>query len=86
MNGPDSPALGAWQARVQLDTPLGAFMGAQRVALLEAIERHGSIARAAKAVALGYKAAWEAVDEMTTSRSSCWCSARVAVRAAGARR
>lgn len=64
MNGPDSPALGAWQARVQLDTPLGAFMGAQRVALLEAIERHGSIARAAKAVALGYKAAWEAVDDM----------------------
>jgi len=64
MNGPDSPALGAWQARVQLDTPLGAFMGAQRVALLEAIERHGSIARAAKAVGLGYKTAWEAVDAM----------------------
>lgn len=64
MNSVDSPALGAWQAHVQLDTPLGAFMGAQRVALLEAIERHGSIARAAKAVALGYKAAWEAVDDM----------------------
>ncbi|WP_198301489.1 TOBE domain-containing protein [Vitreoscilla filiformis] len=64
MNGHDAPPLGAWHAHVQLDTPLGAFMGAPRVALLEAIERHGSIARAAKAVAWGYKAAWEAVDDM----------------------
>lgn len=63
MNCSDS-SFGRLQAHVQIDTPLGSFLGAQRVALLEAIERHGSIARAAKAVALSYKAAWEAVDEM----------------------
>jgi molybdate transport system regulatory protein len=64
MNLPDVADLGALHGQLQLDTPLGAFLGAQRIALLEAIGRHGSIARAAKAVALSYKAAWEAVDDM----------------------
>jgi molybdate transport system regulatory protein len=35
-----------------------------RIRLLEEIERHGSISRAAKAVPLSYKAAWDAVDAM----------------------
>lgn len=36
----------------------------QRVALLAALEQSGSITRAARAVGLSYKAAWEAVDAL----------------------
>lgn len=64
MNRPTDTAFGRLQARVQIDTPLGVFLGEQRIALLEAIGRQGSIARAAKVVGLSYKAAWEAVDDM----------------------
>lgn len=38
--------------------------GPGRVALLKAIAEHGSITQAAKAVGLGYKAAWHAVETM----------------------
>jgi len=40
------------------------FAGAGRIALLESIDRLGSITAAAKAVGLSYKAAWDAVDAM----------------------
>lgn len=39
-------------------------IGAQRVALLEAIGRHGSITAAAKAAGLSYKGAWDAVQAL----------------------
>ncbi|GEO80177.1 TOBE domain-containing protein [Pararhodospirillum oryzae] len=39
-------------------------MGADRLRLLAAIRDHGSIAGAARAVGLSYKAAWEAVNAM----------------------
>ena len=39
-------------------------IGAQRIALLEAIGKHGSIAAAAKAVSLSYKGAWDAVQAL----------------------
>lgn len=38
--------------------------GSSRIALLRAIAEHGSITRAAQAVGLSYKAAWDAVDAM----------------------
>jgi molybdate transport system regulatory protein len=41
-----------------------AFLGEERIALLEQIERQGSITRAAKAAGVSYKAAWDAVDAM----------------------
>ncbi|WPL12651.1 MULTISPECIES: TOBE domain-containing protein [Thiorhodovibrio] len=41
-----------------------AFLGEERIALLEQIETCGSITRAAKAVGISYKAAWDAVDAM----------------------
>lgn len=41
--------------------PLG---GRGRIALLAALAEHGSITRAAQAVGLSYKAAWEAIDTM----------------------
>jgi molybdate transport system regulatory protein len=40
------------------------FLGDVRIRLLEAIDRCGSISRAAKMVPLSYKAAWDAVDAM----------------------
>lgn len=52
------------RGRVALETDSGAFLGDVRIRLLEAVERFGSITRAAKAVPLSYKAAWEAIDEM----------------------
>lgn len=39
-------------------------VGARRIALLEAIAEHGSIAAAAKAVGLSYKGAWDAVQAL----------------------
>jgi molybdate transport system regulatory protein len=40
------------------------LVGANRIEMLEAIERLGSITAAAKAVGLSYKAAWDSVDAM----------------------
>ena len=38
------------------------MVGRERIALLEAVGVHGSITRAAQAVGLSYKAAWDALD------------------------
>ncbi|WP_200764025.1 TOBE domain-containing protein [Nitrosophilus alvini] len=40
------------------------FLGKGRIELLEQIERTGSISKAAKAMGMSYKAAWDAVDAM----------------------
>lgn len=50
--------------KLTVDTEFGTFLGDTRIRLLEAIDRHGSISQAAKAVPLSYKAAWDAVDAM----------------------
>ncbi|MCG6942011.1 MAG: TOBE domain-containing protein [Thiohalocapsa sp.] len=50
--------------RLSLATELGDLLGDTRIRLLEAIGRHGSIARAAKAVPMSYRAAWDALDAM----------------------
>jgi molybdate transport system regulatory protein len=47
-----------------LDRKGHTFVGANRIALLQSIDRMGSITQAAKAVGLSYKAAWDAVDAM----------------------
>jgi molybdate transport system regulatory protein len=49
---------------LEIEGVLGTFLGDTRIRLLEAIDRHGSISQAAKAVPLSYKAAWDAVDAM----------------------
>ena len=40
------------------------FLGAGRIELLKNIEKYGSISKAAKAMKMSYKAAWDAVDIM----------------------
>lgn len=52
------------RGKLSVETPLGAFLGDARIRLLEAIGRHGSISRAAKAVPMSYKTAWDAIDAM----------------------
>jgi molybdate transport system regulatory protein len=44
-----------------------AFLGGNRVGLLEAIDRFGSITRAAREVGVSYKTAWDAVDAMNNA-------------------
>ena len=40
------------------------YLGSKRIALLEQVDRSGSISQAAKQVGLSYKAAWDAVNAM----------------------
>jgi len=47
-----------------LDVNNVAFLGEERIALLEQIAARGSITQAAKALKVSYKAAWDAVDAM----------------------
>jgi molybdate transport system regulatory protein len=57
-------AISRLRSKLEFDGPFGAFLGDTRIRLLEAIDQHGSISQAAKAVPLSYKAAWDAVDAM----------------------
>ena len=50
--------------RIYLDTDEGVLLAGQRVRLMEAIDKHGSIQKAAKELGLSYKAAWDAVNSM----------------------
>ena len=50
--------------RLTLETDVGVFLGDTRIRLLEAIDRCGSISRAAKTLPISYKTAWDAVDAM----------------------
>ncbi len=49
---------------LSVDTEMGTYLGTTRIRLLEAIDQYGSISKAAKAVPLSYKAAWDAMDAM----------------------
>jgi len=46
------------------------FLGRGRVELLHRIRETGSISKAAKAMKMSYKAAWDAVDAMNTAWQS----------------
>lgn len=57
------------------------FLGRGRVELLQRIRETGSISKAAKAMKMSYKAAWDAVDAMNTA----WGSTLVESGPAGSR-
>lgn len=57
------------------------FLGRGRVELLQRIRETGSISKAAKAMKMSYKAAWDAVDAM----NSAWSSPLVESGPAGSR-
>jgi len=52
------------RGRVWIDGPEGTFIGFGRVVLLERIMEHGSITKAAKAMDMAYRHAWDLVDSM----------------------
>jgi molybdate transport system regulatory protein len=52
------------QAHLELETEFGALLGGTRIRLLEAIDKHGSISKAAKHIPLSYKAAWDALEDL----------------------
>lgn len=52
------------QAEISLSGPHAAPLGTQRVALLEAVGREGSISGAARALGLSYRGAWDAICAM----------------------
>lgn len=56
---PDSPKL-----TLRIDFPAGVRLGPGKVALLEGIERHGSIRAAGAAMGMSYRRAWLLADEI----------------------
>lgn len=58
-------------------------LGEDRVRLLDAIDRHGSIAAAGAEVGLGYRAAWDAVRALNNHFAMPLVTARVGGRAGG---
>ena len=66
MSSKSKPAAGPINVGGQLWLSIDdvAFLGEERIALLEQIAAQGSITRAAKAAGVSYKAAWDAVDAM----------------------
>lgn len=59
-----TPTHASFSGRLWLDKAERRFLGKGRVQLLALIEEMGSITRAAKAMGMSYKAAWEAVELM----------------------
>jgi molybdate transport system regulatory protein len=57
-----SSALPSLSLRIDLDS--GERIGPGKIALLENIDRHGSISAAGRAMDMSYKRAWDLVDEI----------------------
>jgi molybdate transport system regulatory protein len=51
-------------AHLEVETEAGAVLGGTRIRLLEAIDKFGSISKAAQRVPMSYKAAWDALDDL----------------------
>jgi len=63
MTAPPSP-LTTLTGHITLETAAGGVLSDSRIRLLEAIDRIGSLNRAAGEVPLSYKAAWDALESM----------------------
>lgn len=63
----EPPAL-KLRMRVTVDGHIA--IGPGKIALLEALERHGSINAAAKALGMSYRRAWMLIDELNASLRS----------------
>lgn len=50
--------------RLWVCTDEGTYLGEGRISLLIEIEKHGSISKAAKAMKMSYKKAWNLIDSM----------------------
>jgi molybdenum-dependent DNA-binding transcriptional regulator ModE len=52
------------EARLEIETEAGAVLGGARIRLLEAVDKFGSISKAAQRIPMSYKAAWDALDDL----------------------
>lgn len=50
--------------RIWIESPHGTYIGSGRITLLEKIEEFGSISKAARAMKMSYRQAWEQLDAM----------------------
>ena len=57
----------ATRLTIRLDFEAGRRLGAGKVALLESIDRTGSISAAGRAQGMSYRRAWLLIDEMNTT-------------------
>jgi molybdate transport system regulatory protein len=57
------------KSRIWIDSKDGMYLGEGRIALLDAIDQYGSISKAAKAMNMSYKKAWNLVDSMNSRGS-----------------
>ncbi len=64
----DIPSL-AVKNRLWLVGQHGTFLGEGRIALLQSIEEHGSIAKAARSMNMSYLKAWKLINSMNASSS-----------------
>jgi molybdate transport system regulatory protein len=71
------------EAVVTLKSPEAPAVGRERIRLLEAVAREGSITAGAKAVGLTYKAAWDALDAMANLFGQSLLDTRAGGRAGG---
>jgi len=71
------------QFRIRFKTGLGPMFGPGKVALLEAIEEHGSISAAARNLRMSYRRAWMLVDEMNQVFSTPLVESAVGGKAGG---
>lgn len=53
--------------RIWISTQEGTFLGEGRIKLLKEIDKSGSISKAAKAMNMSYKKAWDLVNSMNKS-------------------
>lgn len=72
------------RALIQLHRGPGSRVGAERIELLEAIAREGSISAAARTVGLSYKGAWDAVQALNNLYERPLVLAKPGGRAGGA--
>ena len=54
------------KSRIWICTENGTYLGEGRISLLKAIDKHGSISKAAKDMKMSYKKAWKLVDSMNS--------------------
>ncbi len=57
------------KSRIWIDAEDGMYLGEGRIALLCEIDKQGSISKAAKAMNMSYKKAWNLVDSMNSKGS-----------------
>lgn len=57
-------------SRIWISTEEGNYLGEGRIALLNEIQKHKSISKAAKSMKMSYKKAWDMVNAMNTIGNS----------------